>query len=107
MSKFKFPENSRPLTEEEKNKFNLSSEERGDIEALENGDYNIATGSEADKLKAAFKAAGQKIREARTASVTIRFDKNDLEKIKVKADQIGLKYQTYIKMKMHQDVLEN
>lgn len=40
-------------------------------------------------------------------SITIRVAKYDLEAIKLKSSKMGLAYQTYINMLIHQDAIKN
>jgi hypothetical protein len=45
---------------------------------------------------------GTAVRRGLTPTTTIRLDPTDIERAKVQAEQRGLKYQTYLKMLIHQ-----
>jgi len=49
---------------------------------------------------------GTLARRGRIPTTTIRLDPTDIEMAKVQAEQRGLKYQTYLKMLLHQALLQ-
>jgi predicted DNA binding CopG/RHH family protein len=59
-----------------------------------------------DEFKAAAKEGtlgrGTLARRGQTPTTTIRLDPSDIELAKIQAEQRGLKYQTYLKMIIHQ-----
>lgn len=48
---------------------------------------------------------GTLMRRAQTAATSIRLDTTDIELAKVQAEKRGLKYQTYLKMVIHQHLV--
>ena len=69
-----------------------------DIEDSFNSQKSIKTKSLLDNIKF---AAAKHLKSKK--SITIRIANNDLETIKIKASKMGLAYQTYINMLIHQD----
>lgn len=49
---------------------------------------------------------GTLARRGQTPTTTIRLDPSDIELAKIQAEQRGLKYQTYLKMIIHQALLQ-
>ena len=45
---------------------------------------------------------GTLVRRGQTQAITIRLDQGDVELARVQAEQRGLRYQTYLKMLIHQ-----
>ena len=71
--------------------------------------------SNPDALLAAFKEAAQNgtltrgtlKKRGETPTTTIRLDPNDVALAKTQAEERGLKYQTYLKMILHQALQQN
>ena len=89
--------NSRPLTEEEMNDFKMSKEEKQEASNINEGAYTPVSKNELDK----YKKLQANFKKNRTKGVLIRFDVDDLTKIKMKAEAEGLPYQTFIKSIIH------
>ncbi|MBI5375814.1 MAG: hypothetical protein HZA77_10285 [Candidatus Schekmanbacteria bacterium] len=77
-------------------KIRLTKEEREIESALLRGEYKKIKGKELEKIERSLKSRKKDI------TMTIRVNSEDIEKIKVKAKKIGIKYQTYISEIIHQ-----
>lgn len=72
-------------------------------DALSKGEYNSA--SDLEDTKALFREAAKNYRELQeTKSITLRVNKEDLIKVKVKARRNGLPYQTLVSLLIRQYV---
>ncbi|MGL4980518.1 MAG: CopG family antitoxin [Fusobacteriaceae bacterium] len=81
-------------------KYNLDKEELEILEAFENREMKKSE----DDLSEYMQMAKNTVEK--TTSISLRVNEKDLTKIKSKAIQIGVPYQTLIKMMLHQ-VAEN
>ena len=79
----------------------LDQEEREELEAIENGEYVEAQDmkKEIEKAKLAAKATLNK-----TRNINIRLSEQDLYRIKAKAAEEGLPYQTLVSSIVHKAV---
>ena len=77
-------------------KIRLSKEEKEIENALLGGEFKPLKGKELEKIESALKARKKDI------SMTIRVNSEDIEKIKDKANKLGIKYQSYISEIIHQ-----
>jgi len=77
-------------------KIRLSQEEKEIENALLSGEFKLLKGKELENIEKALKARKKDI------TMTIRVNSEDIEKIKNKANKLGIKYQTYISEIIHQ-----
>lgn len=77
-------------------KIRLTKEEKEIENALLGGEFKPLKGKELEKIENALKARKKDI------TMTIRVNSEDIEKIKDKANQLGIKYQSYISEIIHQ-----
>ncbi|MBI4826191.1 MAG: hypothetical protein HY807_07180 [Nitrospirae bacterium] len=78
------------------NRIKLSKEEKEIENALIRGAYTPINGKELEKIEKVLKARKKNI------TMTIRVNSEDIEKIKIKAKKVGVKYQSYISEVIHQ-----
>ncbi|MBI5676291.1 MAG: hypothetical protein HZC48_10790 [Nitrospirae bacterium] len=78
------------------NKIKLTKEEKEIENALMRGEYTSIKGKELANIEKALKARKKDI------TMTIRVNSEDIEKIKIKAKKVGVKYQSYISEVIHQ-----
>ena len=78
------------------NRFKLTKEEKEIEDALIRGEYTPIMGKELGKIEKSLKARKKDI------TMTIRVNSKDIEKIKIKAKKVGVKYQSYISEVIHQ-----
>ena len=78
------------------NRFKLTKEEKEIEDALIRGEYAPIKGKELEKIEKSLKARKKDI------TMTIRVNSEDIEKIKIKAKKVGVKYQSYISEVIHQ-----
>ncbi|KUG21496.1 hypothetical protein ASZ90_008751 [hydrocarbon metagenome] len=74
----------------------LSKEEKEIEAALLKGEFKPLKGKELEKIENALKARKKDV------TMTIRVNSEDIEKIKNKANKLGVKYQSYISEIIHQ-----
>ncbi len=74
----------------------LSKEEQEIENELLSGEFKPLKGKELEKIEIALKARKKNV------TMTIRVNSEDIEKIKNKANKLGVKYQTYISEIIHQ-----
>ena len=82
----------------------IDKEEKDLIESLERGEWEEVKGEELKKRKAEYRRAVINTRKARklvNQKVTINLFKSDIPIIQQKAEEEGLKYQTFIKQIIH------
>ena len=77
-------------------KLKLSKEEKEIESALLKGEFNPIKATELKSIEKALKARKKDI------TMTIRVNSEDIEKIKGKANKMGIKYQSYISEIIHQ-----
>jgi len=77
-------------------KMKLTKEEKGIENALLSGEYRPLKGKELKNIEKILKARKKDI------TMTIRVNSEDIEKIKSKAKEKGIKYQSYISEIIHQ-----
>jgi len=77
-------------------KIRLTKEEKEIENALLRGEFKPLKGKELEKIEKALKARKKDI------TMTIRVNSEDIEKIKYKANRLGIKYQSYISEIIHQ-----
>ena len=77
-------------------KLKLTKEEKGVENALLSGEYKPLKGKELKNIEKTLKARKKDI------TMTIRVNSEDIEKIKSKAKEKGIKYQSYISEIIHQ-----
>lgn len=77
-------------------KIKLSQEEKEIENGLLSGEFKPLKGKELEKIEDALKARKKDV------TMTIRVNSEDIEKIKNKANKLGVKYQTYISEIIHQ-----
>jgi predicted DNA binding CopG/RHH family protein len=77
-------------------KLRLSKEEKEIENALLSGEFKPFKGKELEKIENALRARKKDV------SMTIRVNSEDIEKIKNKANKLGIKYQSYISEIIHQ-----
>lgn len=77
-------------------KIKLSQEEKEIENGLLSGKFKPLKGKELEKIEDALKARKKDV------TMTIRVNSEDIEKIKNKANKLGVKYQTYISEIIHQ-----
>lgn len=87
----KYPKMFEPLDEEEKQI----------MEDVKNGLY-ITPKNEEEKKEQYSKIAKSYTKSKETKAITLRANKNVIEKIRKKADNCGINYQTYINMFLYQ-----
>ena len=92
--------NSRALTEKEMDDFKMSEEEKQEVRNINAGVFKPVSKKELSR----YKKTQADFRKNRTKAVLIRFDIDDLTKIKKKAEAEGLPYQTFIKSIIHKVV---
>ena len=78
------------------NRIKLTKREKEIENALIRGEYIPIKGKELEKIEKSLKARKKDI------TMTIRVNSEDIEKIKIKAKKVGVKYQTYISEVLHQ-----
>ena len=78
------------------NKIKLTKEEKEIENALMRGEYTPIKGKELENIEKILKARKKDI------TMTIRVNSEDIEKIKIKAKKVGVKYQSYISEVIHQ-----
>lgn len=78
------------------NRIKLTKGEKEIEIALIRGEYIPIKGKELEKIEKSLKARKKDI------TMTIRVNSEDIEKIKIKAKKVGVKYQTYISEVIHQ-----
>ena len=78
------------------NRFKLTKEEKEIEDALIRGEYTPIKRKELGKIEKSLKARKKDI------TMTIRVNSKDIEKIKIKAKKVGVKYQSYISEVIHQ-----
>lgn len=78
------------------NKIKLTKEEKEIENALMRGEYSSIKGKELKNIEKALKARKKDI------TMTIRVNSADIEKIKIKAKKLDVKYQSYISEVIHQ-----
>jgi predicted DNA binding CopG/RHH family protein len=78
------------------NRFKLTKDEKEIEDALIRGEYTPIKGKELEKIEKSLKARKKDI------TMTIRVNSEDIEKIKIKAKKVGVKYQSYISEVIHQ-----
>ncbi len=78
--------------------FKMSEEEKQEVKNINTGLYKSASNKELKK----YKSLQADFKKGQTKPVLIRFDINDLKKIKERAKDEGLPYQTYIKSVIHE-----
>ncbi len=74
----------------------LTKEEKEVEDALLSGEFKPLKGKELERVEKALKARKKDI------TMTIRVNSEDIEKIKHKANKLGVKYQSYISEIIHQ-----
>jgi predicted DNA binding CopG/RHH family protein len=77
-------------------KMKLTKEEKGIENALLRGEYRPLEGKALENIEKTLKARKKDI------TMTIRVNSEDIEKIKSKAKEKGIKYQSYISEILHQ-----
>jgi len=77
-------------------KIRLTKEEKEVEKALLSGEFKPLKGKELEKIERALQSRKKDI------SMTIRVNSEDIEKIKNKANKLGIKYQSYISEIIHQ-----
>jgi len=77
-------------------KLKLTKEEKGIENALLSGEYKPLKGKELENIEKTLKARKKDI------VMTIRVNSEDIKKIKSKAKELGVKYQSYISEIIHQ-----
>ena len=77
-------------------KIKLTKEEKEIENALMRGEYTPIKGKELENIEKILKARKKDI------TMTIRVNSEDIEKIKIKAKKLGVKYQSYISEVIHQ-----
>jgi predicted DNA binding CopG/RHH family protein len=78
------------------NRIKLTKGEKDIEKALIRGEYTQIKGKELERIEKALKARKKDI------TMTIRVNSEDIEKIKIKAKKVGVKYQSYISEVIHQ-----
>jgi predicted DNA binding CopG/RHH family protein len=78
------------------NRIKLTKEEKEIENALMRGEFTSIKGKELANIEKALKARKKDI------TMTIRVNSEDIEKIKIKAKKVGVKYQSYISEVIHQ-----
>jgi len=78
------------------NRIKLTKEEKEIENALIHGEYTPIKGKELEKIEKILKARKKDI------TMTIRVNSKDIEKIKIKAKKLKVKYQSYISEVIHQ-----
>ena len=71
-------------------KLKLTKEEREIENALLKGEFKLVKGKELENIEKALKA------RKKDTTMTIRVNSEDIKKIKGKAKELGIKYQSYI-----------
>jgi predicted DNA binding CopG/RHH family protein len=74
----------------------LSQEEKEIETALLKGEFKPLQGKKLEKIESALRARKKDV------TMTIRVNSQDIEKIKNKANKLGIKYQSYISEILHQ-----
>ena len=77
-------------------KIRLTKEEKEVENALLSGEFKSLKGKELESIENALKTRKKNI------TMTIRVNSEDVEKIKEKANRLGIKYQSYISEIIHQ-----
>jgi len=77
-------------------KLKLTKEEREIENALLKGEFKLVKGKELENIEKALKA------RKKDTTMTIRVNSEDIKKIKGKAKELGIKYQSYISEIIHQ-----
>lgn len=77
-------------------KLKLTKEEKEIENALLSGEYKPIKGKELENIERTLKSRKKDI------TMTIRVNSEDIEKIKGKAKELGIKYQSYISEIIHQ-----
>ncbi len=76
----------------------LDKEEKKILQAYEAGEYRVITNKRTlDKYRAMFRAT-----LAKRKNINIRVSERDLHRLKVKAAELGLPYQTLVSSVLHQ-----
>ena len=78
------------------NKIKLTKEEKEIENSLMRGEYTPIKGKELENIEKILKARKKDI------TMTIRVNSEDIEKIKIKAKKLKVKYQSYISEVIHQ-----
>ncbi len=74
----------------------LTKEEKAIEESLMNGEFVPIKGSQLEMIEKSLRSRKKDI------TMTIRVNREDIEKIRKKAEKLGIKYQTYISEVLHQ-----
>jgi len=83
----------------------IDDEEKALVKAIERDDYKIGKNAlTPTRLKELTSAASAAINEARI-KISLRLQKSDLERLKAKALQEGMPYQTLINSIRHQSII--
>ena len=77
-------------------KIKLTKEEKEIEDSLMRGEYIKVNGASLNKIKEALVA------RKKDMTMTIRVNSDDIEKIKKKAEKLGVKYQSFISEILHQ-----
>ncbi|MDF1879420.1 hypothetical protein JHD46_07200 [Sulfurimonas sp. SAG-AH-194-C20] len=85
-------------------KINLTQEEQETSVALENDEFVSLEGEELLSMKASLKLASTNTIEklSKRKSISIRLLEDDIERLKAKAINLGMPYQTLISSTIHQ-----
>ena len=76
-------------------KFRLTKEEKAIEDSLISGEYVKVTGKKLREMKDALRARKKDL------TMTIRVNSDDIRKIKRKAEEVGVRYQTFISEVLH------
>ena len=82
-----------------KKKVNLDKEEKKILAAYDNDEYK--TSDKINDLKQQFRSAAVNM-NAKNANINLRLSAGDLQKVKQKADESGIPYQTLLGALIHQ-----
>lgn len=74
----------------------LTKEEKAVEDALMRGEYKKVTGKRLEDIKNALSSRKKDL------TMTIRVNSDDIKKIKRKAEEVGVKYQTFISEILHE-----
>ncbi len=74
----------------------LTKEEKAIEESLMNGEFVPIKGRQLEMIEKSLRSRKKDI------TMTIRVNREDIEKIRKKAEKLGIKYQTYISEVLHQ-----
>ncbi|MFH1061265.1 MAG: antitoxin [Candidatus Omnitrophota bacterium] len=77
-------------------KIKLTKEEKEIEDSLMRGEYIKVTGVSLNKIKEAL------VTRKKDVTMTIRVNSDDIKKIKKKAEELGVKYQSFISEILHQ-----